>query len=275
MADMAFDGLRVLSFESRRAGEMAALIRKQGGDPFVAPSMREVPLESQTEVFGFAAELLRGNFDGVVFLTGVGTRLLWKTMVTRHSEAELKDALKSVTLIVRGPKPSAGLREIGLTPDVAVPEPNTWRELLATMAPRTEKRLAVQEYGKPNSELMDGLRAQGRELTAVRVYGWDLPEDTSALREGAARLAAGQADVILLTTSMQLVNLMRIAEEEGIAAQVREAFGSAFVASIGPTTSETLEEYGLKVDFEPSHPRMGILVSEAAAGAASALAGKR
>ena len=74
---------------------------------------------------------------------------------------------------------------------------------------------------------------------------------------------------------MQLVNLMRIAEEEGIAAQVREAFGSAFVASIGPTTSETLEEYGLKVDFEPSHPRMGILVSEAAAGAASALAGKR
>jgi uroporphyrinogen-III synthase len=109
----------------------------------------------------------------------------------------------------------------------------------------------------------------------VRVYGWDLPEDTAALREAAARLAAGQVDVILLTTSMQVVNLFRIAEEEGIAQQVREAFQSAYVASIGPTTSETLYEYGLKADFEPSHPKMGILVNEAAARAQAALPGKR
>src|ERR1022692_2483774 len=38
IAAMPFDGLRVLSLESRRATEIATLIRKQGGDPFVAPS---------------------------------------------------------------------------------------------------------------------------------------------------------------------------------------------------------------------------------------------
>ncbi len=272
---MSFDGLRVLALESRRADEMSTLIRKQGGDPFVAQSMREVPLSSQAEAFEFAELLLTGRLDGVIFLTGVGTRLLWRTMLTRHGEAELKDALKRVTLIVRGPKPSAALREIGLMPDVQVPEPNTWRETLTSMAARPEKRLAVQEYGKPNTDLVAGLQAQGREVTSVRVYGWDLPEDTSGLREAAARLAAGQVDVILLTTSMQVVHLFRIAEEEGIAQQVREAFGSAFVASIGPTTSETLEDYGLKADFEPSHPRMGILVNEAAERAPAALPGKR
>jgi uroporphyrinogen-III synthase len=112
-------------------------------------------------------------------------------------------------------------------------------------------------------------------VTPVRIYGWDLPEDTSRLREAAARLAAGQVDVILLTTSMQVVNLFRIAEEEGIAQQVRDAFQSAFVASIGPTTSETLEEYGLRADFEPSHPKMGILVNETATRAQAALAGRR
>ena len=42
---MAFNGLRVLSLESRRAQEMAELIRKQGGDPFVAPAMRDLVSE--------------------------------------------------------------------------------------------------------------------------------------------------------------------------------------------------------------------------------------
>ena len=42
---MPFDGLRVLSLESRRAAEIEKLIRARGGVPFVAPSMREVPLE--------------------------------------------------------------------------------------------------------------------------------------------------------------------------------------------------------------------------------------
>jgi len=261
---MPFDGLRVLSLESRRAEEMATLIRKQGGEPIVAPSMREVPLEHSDQAFDFGRRLLAGDFDAVVFLTGVGARLLWKTLLTRHSEPELKSALERVTLVVRGPKPSAVLRELGLIPGVLVPEPNTWRELLETMRPRFENRVAVQEYGQSNKDLIRGLEEQGREITQVQIYGWDLPEDTGPLRRAAASLIAGQVDVVLFTTSMQVVNLMKIAEEEGIATQVREALASAFVGSIGPTTSETLEDFGLRASFEPSHPKMGLLVNEAA-----------
>jgi uroporphyrinogen-III synthase len=68
---------------------------------------------------------------------------------------------------------------------------------------------------------------------------------------------------------------MKIADEEGIAQQVREGLQSAFVGSIGPTTTETMEEYGLRPDFEPSHPKMGLLVSEAAAKAKAVLRTKR
>jgi uroporphyrinogen-III synthase len=261
---MPFAGLRVLSLESRRGTEMAALIRKQGGEPFVAPSMREVPLEQHEEAFTFAERLLRGEFDCVVLLTGVGTRLLWKTLLTRYPGDDLKSALRRLTLAVRGPKPSAALRELGLVADIQVPEPNTWRELLTTMQNRPENRLALQEYGQSNTDLIDGLRAQGREVTPVRIYGWDLPEDTAPLRRAAAKLIAGEFDVVLLTTSTQVVNLMKIAEEEGIERQVLESLRSAFIGSIGPTTSETLEGYGLKADFEPSHPKMGLLVNEAA-----------
>jgi uroporphyrinogen-III synthase len=272
---MPFDSLRVLSLESRRAEEIGTLIRKQGGEPFVAPSMREVPLEQHDEVFTFADRLLKGEFDCVILLTGVGTRLLWKTLLSRYPEQELKTALQKLTVVVRGPKPSAALREIGLVPDVQVPEPNTWRDVLKVMRDRPETSIALQEYGKSNMELIHELRALGKDVMPVRIYGWDLPEDTGPLRQAAAKLIAGGFDVVLLTTSMQLVNLMKIAEEEGIEQQVREALQSAFVGSIGPTTTETLEDYGLKADFEPSHPKMGLLVNEAAGLAARALAGRR
>lgn len=261
---MAFDGSRVLALESRRGEEMATLIRKQGGEPFVAPAMREVALERQDEAFEFARRLVAGEFDCVIFLTGVGARMLWKALLTRYAEGELRSALGKLTLVARGPKPSAALREIGFVPGVQVPEPNTWHEVLAVMRGRPESRVALQEYGKSNSDLIGALRALGKHVTPVRIYGWDLPEDTKPLREAAAKLIAGGFDVVLLTASMQLVNLMRVAAEEGIERQVKEALQAAFVGSIGPTTTEALEEYGLKADFEPSHPKMGLLVNEAA-----------
>jgi len=261
---MPFDGLRVLSLESRRAGEMATLIRKQGGVPIIAPSLREAPLDTHHEAFQFGTRLIAGGLDGVILLTGVGTRLLWQTLLTRFAEADLRAALSRISLIVRGPKPSAVIRELGFVPNVQVPEPNTWRELLETMRGRPEIRVALQEYGKSNSELIDGLRAQGREVSTVRIYAWELPEDLAPLRAAAASLAAGQVDAVLLTTSMQLVHLLRIADEDGIGQAVRDGLGRIFIGSIGPTTTETLEEYGLRADFEPSRPKMGLLVNEAA-----------
>src|SRR3954449_8382610 len=46
---VTFGGHEVVSFESRRATEMAAIIESYGGRPRVAPSMREVPLEQNAE----------------------------------------------------------------------------------------------------------------------------------------------------------------------------------------------------------------------------------
>ena len=42
------------------------------------------------------------------------------------------------------------------------------------------------------------------------------------------------------------------------------ALGKVKVASIGPVTSEALGEYGIPVSMEPTHPKMGFLVREAA-----------
>jgi uroporphyrinogen-III synthase len=271
---MPFDGLRVLSLESRRATEVATLIRKQDGEPFVAPSMREMPLESNTQAFAFAERLFAGEFQMMIMLTGVGMRYLDRVLTTRYPAGRLAEALRGITVVVRGPKPAAVMREWQVPVTVLVPEPNTWRELLAATDGRPEHRVAVQEYGKSNPELLEGLRARGLDVTTVRVYEWGLPEDLAPLREAVHRLAGGQIDVALFTTATQIVHLFRIAAEEKLEEPVRAALRRTVIGSIGPTTSEELAAYGVPHDMEPSHPKMGLLVNETAQRAREILAKK-
>jgi uroporphyrinogen-III synthase len=256
--------MQVLSLESRRSTEIAELIRKQDGVPVLAPSMREAPLERNEAAFQFAERLFGGDFDMMILLTGVGTRLLHQALSTRYPPERFPEALRRITVVARGPKPAAVLRGLDVPVTVAVPEPNTWRELLAAIRDRPERRIAVQEYGRSNTNLLDALRQRGAEVTTVRVYQWDLPEDTEPLRAAARRLAAGELQVALFTTSIQIEHLLRVAAEAGIESEVLSALRSMVVASIGPTTSEALEEAGVHPDLEPSHPKMGFLVQETA-----------
>jgi uroporphyrinogen-III synthase len=158
---------------------------------------------------------------------------------------------------------------------VTAPEPNTWRELVAALGGRTERRIALQEYGKSNPELLDALRAHGADVTPVRVYQWDLPADLAPLREAVHRISEGRADVALFTTSIQVPHLFRIAGDEQLAEPMLGALRRMAIASIGPTTTETLEEFGLQPDITPSHPKMGFLVKETAEQAAAILQRKR
>jgi len=282
MANPSFDGLRVLVLESRRAKELASLVTTYGGAPLVAPSMREVPLESNVEAIAFADALMRGEFEMVILLTGVGTRVLVETIErARGSREPFINALATTKLVCRGPKPVAVLRELKLPVWLTAPEPNTWRELLAALdgkageQPLPGCRIAVQEYGASNPELLAALAARGAHVTRVPVYQWALPEDLEPLKTGIRAVAAGEIDVVLLTTATQVVHLLQVAETMGMADAVRASLARTVVASIGPTTSEELRHQGIAIDMEPSHPKMGFLVREAAERSHELLQGKR
>ncbi len=274
-------GLRVLSLESRRAAEMAKLIENYGGEAVVAPSMREVPLETNTEALAFARALAAGEFDMVIFLTGVGTRALARVVETVYPVEQFAAELRKIPVVARGPKPVAALKEIGVPVALAVPEPNTWRDLLRALDERREslllagKRVAVQEYGESNAELLAGLADRGARVTRVPVYQWALPEDTAPLRAAVESIAHAEIDMALFTTSVQIVHLLRIAREMNKEQELRRGFAGVVVGSIGPVTTAELREQGFHVDFEPPHPKMGFLVNEAAKHAGAMLNEKR
>jgi uroporphyrinogen decarboxylase len=273
-----FAGLRVAAFESRRADEMARMIEKRGGIAFVSPSMREVSIERNQAAIDFANRLITGGIDVIVFLTGVGARLLIEQIERHVDRARFLAAVSDIKSVVRGPKPLAVLREFGITPTFTVPEPNTWREVLATLdekLPVANLVVGLQEYGVTNRSLIAGLEARGATVDSVHVYDWALPEDCAPLEQNIRRVVAGEVEVAMFTSGNQVINLLKLADELGLADEVRAGFSKLVVASIGPTTSEVLRNEELPLDLEPSHPKMGHLVQETAERAAAILARKQ
>jgi uroporphyrinogen-III synthase len=217
----------------------------------------------------------------VIFLTGVGTHALARVVETMYPLDQYLAELRKVAIVARGPKPVAVLREWNVPIAMTAPEPNTWRELLrvldenAAAFPLKGRRVAVQEYGVPNADLVKGLVERGAQVTSVPVYEWSLPADTGRLRSAIAAIARNEIDVILFTTATQADHLLQIAAEMKEEDSLRRALSRMVVASIGPTTSERLREFGIAPDMEPSHPKMGYMVLEAAQRCAEILRRKR
>jgi uroporphyrinogen-III synthase len=259
---------------------MAALISRQNGVPLIAPAMREIPLEENPAAFEFAEVLLARRLNAVVFMTGVGTRLMLEVLRTRYSLESIIGALAGVLVVARGAKPLGVLREYRIAVNVAVPEPNTWHEVLQELDERGQElplkgsRIAIQEYGAPNLELFEQLARRGVDLVRVPVYHWGMPEDFNPVKAALTAIIAGQARVLLFTNALQVENVMKIAESCGLRQPLRMALRQCVVCSVGPICSEALRATSIEVDVEPEHPKMGFLVHEAARRAGAILTEK-
>jgi uroporphyrinogen-III synthase len=280
MAATNFNGIRVLSLESRRAVEASKLIRTYGGEPLVAPAMREIPMNSDGPVIEFAEALIAGAFDLVIFTTGVGVRSLIKTVSEHMDRENFLAALRKIKVAARGPKSSSALREFNIPVTVLSPEPFTWRALVQAMEEKfgnglTGMNIAVQEYGTSNPELLTALAEKSVSITRVMVYQWAMPEDLQPLQEAVIALAHGHVDVVLFMNAGQVAHLFLMAERLGYTEALYEGFRSTVIGSIGPSTTEGLSMYRLNPDFEPSQSKMGFLIKEISEKAEELLNQKR
>lgn len=265
-----FAGAKVVIFESRRAEIMARSVTRYGGQPISAPSMQEIPLAKHPEAFAFGEKLFAGQVDVLICMTGVGTRLLLEVLSTRYATEQLVEALGRLTVVARGPKPVRVLTEYRIPITMTVPEPNTWQEIVHTLDVSDRglslegKTVAIQEYGVSNDALVRALKQRGAKVVQVPVYRWGLPDDTRPLVEAIQKIIDGAAQIALFTNAIQIRHVLRVAAEQGVERALREALKRLVVVSVGPMTTEALRECGFQVDFEPSHSKMGSLVTELA-----------
>src|SRR5439155_111344 len=205
---------------ARRSGlgrdGLATMLARHGASVTRAPALRETGLPESPEAQELARRLAAGDVHTVILLTGVGTRALAAAMA--EPWPDFPRLLERATIIARGPKPLAALRELGVGGAHPVPAPHTWREVLGVvdaLGAAAGRDVAVQEYGVPNRALLEALGARGARVLAVPVYRWALPEDTTPLRAGAAALVRGDADVAVFTNGAQVEHLFRVADDAG------------------------------------------------------------
>jgi uroporphyrinogen-III synthase len=261
---------RVIAFlEGRRAAELADLIQRHGGVPFAAPCLREIHTPDSPVLQDSIHRALNAPGLAVaIFLTGVGTTTVFDAARLMGREPDLRQRLDAATVVVRGPKPSAALRKLGVRIDLTAPPPNTTAEVLAAVE-RIDlrgKTVAVQLYGEPNPTLSQALAARGAEVLELAPYAWDRPVDPAPILALLEALERRQVEALLITSQAQLHNLFGVARDSGRAPRLHQVA----IGVQGPVAEAALGHYGLEAAFRPTHGHMGALVLAAAEHFASA-----
>ena len=114
-------GTTVAVLEHRFTKEFSALLERLGATVHACPLIEEKPVENRGELQDFVRRVVSGGLDGMIFLTGVGARFLVAEAESMGLKEEFIKALGRLLIVVRGPKPVAALRQLGVHIDI-VPE---------------------------------------------------------------------------------------------------------------------------------------------------------
>jgi uroporphyrinogen-III synthase len=254
---------RIALLESRMSHELARLVEKHGGDPVCVPAVRESPELSPESLLKLIEDLRGDRHEIVIFMTGVAVSLLFEVADQVGKRPDLVAALKRLTTVCRGPKPTAALRGFGVPPTLTAREPFTSAELIDALAGIELKgrRVILLHYGERSETLAETLLARQAQLDELWLYRWLMPEDTSPLASLVQRMIDGEIEALTITCQIQFRHLMAVAEAHHTDRDlVRALNDKVVVAAVGPTCAAVLRAYGVRVQVMPDHPKMGPLV---------------
>src|SRR5580658_6412756 len=165
---------RVALLESRMSSELARLVEKHGGEPLCVPAVREsrdVEMDLPT-ADALISAISVGDYDFVVFMTGVAVSLLFDLAERIGRRADLVAGLGRLTTVCRGPKPTAALRGFGVTPTLTARSAFTSAEVIDVFASVAleGRRVLLFHYGERSDSLAETLLARQAILREQWLY---------------------------------------------------------------------------------------------------------
>lgn len=253
----------VALLESRMSRELGRLVEKHGGEPWCVPAVRECPELSPALTAKLIDDLESDRHEIVVFMTGVAVSLLFEMAEQIGRRPDLVAALRRLTTVCRGPKPTAALRGFGVPPTLTAREPYTSAELIDALSGLELKgrRVILLHYGERSETLAETVLARQAQLEELWLYRWLMPENTSELERLVHRLIAGEVDGLAVTCQVQFRHLYEVAETLQRARELCRALNErVVVGAVGPTCEAILQAHGVRAHVVPDHPKMGPLV---------------
>ncbi|HEV7536374.1 MAG TPA: uroporphyrinogen-III synthase, partial [Acidimicrobiia bacterium] len=105
------------------------------------------------------------------------------------------------------------------------------------------------------------LAARCRELVEVPVYRWLLPEDHGPARRLVEAACAGTVDALTFTSQPAVHHLFRMAEDIGLAGELREACNRTLLpVCVGPVCADAALAEGVTRPVWPDPPRLVAMI---------------
>jgi uroporphyrinogen-III synthase len=241
-------GRTIALAEGRQLGELAQMLEKEGARTVRCPMIGMIDAPDEAAVVTWLRDLTTGRFDFVVLMTGEGVRRLLGVAERTGLRDGAVAALRRARTVVRGPKPVQALKEVGLAPSIVAAVPTT-DGVIATLRAESlaGKVVGVQLVGAPNAPLTEFLTISGATAVPVLPYVYAPGSDADRVADLLARLARGEVDAVVFTSSPQVDRLYEVAEERKLAVN----FSRTRVAAVGPVVAESLRRRGAPVHICP------------------------
>jgi uroporphyrinogen III methyltransferase/synthase len=214
----------------------AAAIRARGASARLLPAI-EIREPVDPAPLGRAIAELRG-YEWVLFTSANGVTHFTSALSRAGLDAR---AFGNVKIGAIGPKTALALQGFGLRADVVAEEFIGEGLARAVLSQGVPKRVLLARALVARDALPELLREAGSQVDVVPVYETVSTDSGAALRGQFER----RVDAVLFTSS-STVNAVVGALGSGAA----EILSGVTVASIGPITSQTLAERGIRVDSE-------------------------
>ena len=260
--DRPLEGWRVGVTADRRADQQVEALCRRGADVVRGCTMRTVDLSDDPRLREVSLSLVDEPPDAVVLQTGMGLNMWLEAMDEVGVGADLRAALAHCEVVARGPKAVSAARRAGL--EVAWSAPN---ELFAEIADHVAStggrgRVALQLDGTEEEVLVAPLAATCREVVAVPVYRWALPEDLGPALALVDAICAGEVDAVTFTTKQAAVHLVEVADAQGRRDELVAALDGERVVpvSVGPVCSARMRDLGMTGLVEPARARLVAMV---------------
>jgi uroporphyrinogen-III synthase len=259
---LPLEGRTIALLESRKIDELATMVRRLGGEPLNAPTVREVGRPE--DVTPHLSALAAREYAIVIFLTGAGATAVLQEAERRSVLRDVASALTMATVAARGPKPLAALKRYGISAAITTAKPHTSRELLDALSAVSLQgaRTLLVHYGERNAEIAAAVRARGARLDEVCPYEWALPEDPQPIAALIQKVLEQRVDAALFTSQVQCRHLFVVAREMRLAPELAAALNrDVIVGAIGPVCAAALREAGVVPDVMPASPNMASLLT--------------
>jgi uroporphyrinogen III methyltransferase/synthase len=231
----------VVTRAREQASDFKTLLSGLGAQCIEFPTIEIAPPPSWEPLDGAIGRL--SSYDWIIFTSVNGVRCFMDRLMLAGMDVR---GLKGIRLAAIGPATAEALAKQGLKPDLVPAE----YKAEAVLEGLSEADLTGMHFLMPRAMvarevLPDTLRRWGARVDVTPAYQTILPSAMSG--DIVDRLRSGSIDCVTFTSSSTVSNFFSLFDREEILSLLERVA----IASIGPITSRTIEEHGLKIDIQP------------------------